>query len=56
MKRNILVLLFAAVLAFAFSFGFLGCKKEAPEGPAVEEKKDQPATPAEEKKEEEKKE
>lgn len=52
MKRNILLLLFAMALAFVFSVSFYSCKKEAPEGPAVEEKKDQPA---EEKKEEEKK-
>lgn len=52
MKRNILVLLFAVVLAFVFSFTFVGCKKEeAPvvDQPAVEEKKDEAAAPAEKK-------
>lgn len=49
MKRNILLVIFAMALAFVFSVGFYSCKKEAPEQPAVEEKKDQPA---EEKKEE----
>ncbi len=50
MKRNILVVLFAMVLAFAFSFGFVGCKKAdeaAPDATMSEEKKDEAAAPAE---------
>ena len=55
MKRNILVLLFAVVLAFVFSFTFVGCKKEEPaapvtDQPAVEEKKDEAAAPKDVKK------
>ena len=48
MKRNILVLLFAMVFAFAVSF--VGCKKEevpAPDATMSVEKKDEAAAPAE---------
>jgi hypothetical protein len=38
MKRNIFVLLFAMVLAFVFSFAFVGCKQAEQ---AVEEKKEE---------------
>ena len=47
MKRNILVVMFAMVLAFTFSFAFTGCKKAEEPKPVAEEKKaDAPAADA----------
>jgi hypothetical protein len=48
MKKNILVLVIAMV--FAFTAGFIGCKKEeaaAPEATKMEEKKEEAAKPME---------
>jgi len=47
MKRNILTLMIVSIFAITISFGFVGCKKEAPvDQPNVEEKADDKA-PAE---------
>ncbi len=55
MKKSIFTLVLVSILAFAFSFGFVGCKKEgatdeqkvedtkAPEGDAAADKKDEAA-------------
>jgi hypothetical protein len=39
MKRNILVVMFAMILALTFSFTFTSCKKAEQPKPVVEEKK-----------------
>ncbi len=50
MKRNILMLIFAAIFAFTVGFTFTGCKQkaESPDEAAVEEQQDEEAAPAEE--------
>lgn len=39
MKRNILIIMFAGMMAYVFSFTFTGCKKAEKSAPVVTEEK-----------------